>query len=234
MIPDHYLVVSDRPWGRYAFEQAKLPDNWHFISHLDVVADALFVPANEAKDHIRYIFFVHWSKKVTQKITDNFEAVNFHMTDLPYGRGGSPLQNLVAAGNDETVITAHRMTQEVDAGPVYMKVPLSLAGSAEEVYLRAARKSLVMAEIIATQELTPVPQDTVESYMTAFKRRMPEQSRVPEGLSLDGLFDHIRMLDAEGYPPAFLEYDGFRFEFSRASLRTGRIVADVTIKEIDG
>jgi len=37
------------------------------------------------------------------------------------------------------------------------------------------------------------------------------------------------MLDADGYPLAFLEHAGFRYEFSRASLRDGRIVADVTI-----
>ena len=40
------------------------------------------------------------------------------------------------------------------------------------------------------------------------------------------------MLDAEGYPLAFLDYGGLRFEFSRATLRTGRIVADVTIREL--
>ena len=77
-----------------------------------------------------------------------------------------------------------------------------------------------------------MPQDTYEADMTTFKRRTPEQSRVPEG-PIERLFDHIRMLDAEGYPPAFLEYDCFRFEFSRAALRTGRIMADVMIREVN-
>jgi methionyl-tRNA formyltransferase len=37
------------------------------------------------------------------------------------------------------------------------------------------------------------------------------------------------MLDAEGYPPAFVRAGPFRIEFTRASLRTGRVLADARI-----
>ena len=38
------------------------------------------------------------------------------------------------------------------------------------------------------------------------------------------------MLDAEGYPKAYLDMGHFRLEFSRASLKTGEnIIADVRI-----
>ena len=37
------------------------------------------------------------------------------------------------------------------------------------------------------------------------------------------------MLDAEGYPPAFLETEKFKFEFKRASLKFNKIIADVII-----
>ena len=40
-----------------------------------------------------YIFFPHWSYYIPEEITNQWECVVFHMTDLPYGRGGSPLQN---------------------------------------------------------------------------------------------------------------------------------------------
>jgi methionyl-tRNA formyltransferase len=38
------------------------------------------------------------------------------------------------------------------------------------------------------------------------------------------------MLDADGYPPAFLEYGGFRLEFRRSSRYHDRVVAEVTIR----
>jgi methionyl-tRNA formyltransferase len=40
------------------------------------------------------------------------------------------------------------------------------------------------------------------------------------------------MLDAEGYPRAFLEHGGFRYEFNRGVLYDGRIEADVRITAI--
>ena len=42
-----------------------------------------------------YIFFPHWSWLIPEEIYQNFECVIFHMTNLPYGRGGSPLHYLI-------------------------------------------------------------------------------------------------------------------------------------------
>ncbi len=56
------------------------------------------------------------------------------MTDLPYGRGGSPLQNLIQRGHTSTMLTALRCGAGLDTGDVYLKQPLSLHGSAEEIF----------------------------------------------------------------------------------------------------
>jgi methionyl-tRNA formyltransferase len=69
--------------------------------------------------------------------------------------------------------------------------------------------------------------------VTIFKRRKPAESEVPELSSLSNLHDFIRMLDAEGYPKAFIKHQGFRYEFSRSALYDGRIVADVTITKVE-
>jgi methionyl-tRNA formyltransferase len=59
------------------------------------------------------------------------------MTDVPYGRGGSPLQNLILDGQTSTMVTALRMVEEMDAEPVYDKRPMILGGRAEDIYLLA-------------------------------------------------------------------------------------------------
>src|SRR3990172_1293051 len=87
----------------------------------------------------RYIFITHWSYIIPASICDAFESVIFHMTDLPFGRGGSPLQNLIARRIYDTKISALRCDAGVDAGPIYMKEPLSLYGTAEEISQRAAK-----------------------------------------------------------------------------------------------
>lgn len=172
------------------------------------------------------VFFPHWSWKIPPEIFEKFECVIFHMTDLPYGRGGSPLQNLIIRGHRDTQLTALRCVADLDAGPVYLKRPLSLLGSAEEIFLRAAE---LMAEMITEiVEKRPVPK-TQSGNVVAFKRRRPEDGDLKGLADIAQVYDFIRMLDAENYPPAFLETDKFRFEFSRASLRPDAVLADVRI-----
>ena len=72
----------------------------------------------------------------------------------------------------------------------------------------------------------PRPQDGTG---TVFRRRVPADSDIPQVPTVGALYDFIRMLDAQGYPRAFLTHGGFRYEFRNARLRDGQLRADVTI-----
>jgi methionyl-tRNA formyltransferase len=222
-VQKRYLVLGCKPWNRHLFveELRSLPGRWDYLD-----SPVRFTLEFVRKLAPRYVFFLHWSWKVPDEIVEQFECVCFHMTDVPYGRGGSPLQNLILRGHRETRLTALRMSKEFDAGPVYLKEPLSLEGGAEEIYLRAGRLSAKMIQQIIQLQPQPQPQ---RGRSVTFKRRKPEESELGKLGSLEELHDFIRMLDAEGYPRAFMEYGGFRFEFSRSALYDGRIVADVNI-----
>jgi methionyl-tRNA formyltransferase len=178
----------------------------------------------------RFVFFPHWSDRIDARIYEQFECVIFHMTDLPFGRGGSPLQNLISRGIYDTQMSALRCVEEIDAGPIYLKAPLNLHGSAEEIFVRAARVIEDLIVEIVRNQPEPVPQSGTP---TLFKRRKPEESNLVTVQSLDELFDRIRMLDAEGYPHAFLEAGSFRLEFTRASRKAGSVQADVRVTLID-
>ncbi len=218
-----FLVVGSKPWNRRIFDRElqRQPGRWHFLSQPSELRAELVAGLGP-----RYVFFLHWSWKVPEEILARAECVCFHMTDLPYGRGGSPLQNLIARGVRRTQLTALRMTGELDAGPIYLQEDLSLEGGAEEIYIRATGLAAQMIERIVRQRPEPRPQT---GRATVFKRRRPEESEIPRSVSLQQLFDFLRMLDAEGYPRAFLEHRDFRYEFHRPALYDGRIVASVTI-----
>lgn len=219
-----YIVATIRPWNLKSFHEKlkQFPGNWHLVSEPEELTLEMVQSVKP-----RYIFFPHWSHKVSGEMLKAAECVCFHETDLPYGRGGSPVQNLVANGHKQTIISALRMVEELDAGPVYIKRPLSLKGIAEEIFIRAAGIVAEMIEQIVKEEPTPIPQ---KGTPTVFKRRKPGQSDIQTSVTtIDELFDHIRMLDAEEYPLAYLDIGGFRYEFSRPALRTGHIQADVKI-----
>lgn len=152
----------------------------------------------------------------------------FHMTDLPYGRGGSPLQNLIQRGHNTTMLTALSCGECLDAGDIYVKKPLALYGSAEEIFIRADGLIEKMIEQIVREEPIPIPQvgDPV-----VFSRRTPDMSNLaccPDG-DISAWHDQIRMLDAEGYPHAFLEAHGMRLELRGVSQRSDGLHAEVRI-----
>ena len=221
----NYIIAGRQPWNRDHFHRLieGLGDNWVFCDSTDEL-----IAATSGELEFRYIFFLHWSHRVPDRILERFECVCFHMTDVPYGRGGSPLQNLISLGHRETVVTALRMTPEFDAGPVYMKKNFSLEGStAEEIYQRASLLSCRMAIDISSSEPEPEIQTGPP---TVFKRRTAADSQLfGDQNDLLAVFDHIRMLDADGYPRAFLEVGDFRLEFSRAGLYHDEVRADVRI-----
>jgi len=225
-----YIVVGTKSWNRTIFEEiiSKYSGQWHFIKEREQLTLKYIQEINP-----RYIFFIHWSWKVEGKIINNYECVCFHMTDVPYGRGGSPLQNLIIRGHRNTKLAALKMTENFDAGPVYLKEDLSLEGNAEEIYIRSTYLAAKMIKQIISKEPTAIPQT---GKAVIFKRRKSNESKISEIDSLQALHDFIRMLDAEGYPKAFFNYKGFRYEFSRAIFYNGRIIADVLItptKDID-
>lgn len=205
-----YIFATEKPWhlAEFSRRRSELPGAWIICASVADLTNAL------ALSTPRYVFFPHWSYIVPKDVLDRVECVCFHMTDVPYGRGGTPLQNLILHGHEDTKLTALRMVDALDAGPVYGKRDLSLEGSALEIFERAAALTFDMMRWMVEAEPTPVPQ---QGEPTVFKRRQPEQSQLPDRGDLAAIYNHIRMLDAPGYPPAFLVHGSFRLTFAAAS-----------------
>lgn len=222
-----YCVATVRQWNITEFESSirRFPGDWHLIedrSQLTV--------EHLRKIEPRAIFFPHWNWKVPDDITASFECIAFHAAPLPFGKGGSPVQNLIARGFAETKLTAFKMSAGFDDGDVYLQRDLSLSGSAHEIFARMSVLTASMIKEIITDWPTPVPQ-VGESVV--FRRRTPEQSRLESSYDLGRLYDHIRMLDAPEYPKAFIEVDDTRIEFSDAELQDGSVRATAIFRKIE-
>ena len=228
MMSDHrnkrvYVLATSRSWNEEMTEHLAARTGRDFVL---ITSKEDLTIENLTSVNPEVIFFPHWSYRIDASVFARFESVIFHMTDLPFGRGGSPLQNLIVRGIDKTKISALRCVEEMDGGPIYLKKSLSLYGSAEEIFLRASKMIEEMIVEILEKKLEPIAQ---QGEPTLFKRRRPEESNLTSASSLDQLFDMIRMLDAEGYPKAFLEVGDFRLEFTRAARKQGQVIADVRI-----
>tara|TARA_R110000824_G_C15232906_1_gene678979 strand:- start:2256 stop:2945 length:690 start_codon:yes stop_codon:yes gene_type:complete len=211
-----------------ALETKGLVSNASFVVRTPDELRAIF---DDPKLNVDYLFFPHWSHIVTEKIYEQIECVCFHSTPLPYGRGGSPVQNMILRGFEQTEICALRMTKKLDAGPVYLRLSQSLNGPAHQIFSSIYKKIAGMMIEMLTHDLEPIEQ---QGSVTQFKRLSGADNELPTLGSINSLYDHIRMTDADAYPSAWLRYGDWVLEFRDAVLNGDRVSATVNIRRSDG
>lgn len=222
---EKYIIVTTKEWNirQYYLSKPKKGKNWYIISDPKKLT---FKYINSIKP--KYIFFPHWSKKVKKKIISNFECIGFHETNVPYGRGGSPIQNLIIRNHKKTFVTAIQMIDKLDAGPVYLKSPLLLNGSAQHIFERASKIIFKMIKIIIKNNFKLIAQ---KGKVVKFKRRTVKQSVIPKNItSLKELFNRIRMLDAHSYPTAFINYGNLKIEFTNAKINKNNLDVNANLR----
>jgi methionyl-tRNA formyltransferase len=223
----HYVVATTKSWNveKYGKLVEAFPEE-----EFCLVTDKEQLTEELLKDiKPRYVFFPHWSWIIPKEIYNNYECVVFHMTDLPFGRGGSPLQNLIVRGIYNTKVSAIKVEAGLDTGPVYMKVPIDISeGNADEILSRVA--DIVFSEMIPAFIKGNLVASEQSGEVVSFARRKPEESRIPDGLSQRQLYDYIRMLDGEGYPAAYFEENGKKIYLRNAVYKENKVYAEACIE----
>ena len=191
---------------------------------------------NKEVDKIKpdIIFFPHWSWKIEENIYKNYKSILFHMTDLPFGKGGSPLQNLIIREIYQTKISAIEVEEKLDSGKIYMKKEVDISlGSAEEIFMKIS--DIIFFEMIPylienIDHITPTLQKGKE---VIFKRRKKEESDILKlnNLNIKKLYDFIRMLDAPDYPNAYIQIENIKITFKEVHLKNNKLVGRFEIEE---
>ena len=220
-------IVIASPHNRNAKIGEDLREKYPSLSFVYVNSNKELKSLNLYELSPDWIFFPHWSWKVPSEIFTEYQCVIFHMTDLPFGRGGTPLQNLILRGKTNTKICALKCEDGIDTGPIYCRRPLSLNGSAEEILRRAQLQIQDMIQEILDHNPRPKPQtgDIVE-----FERRKASDGDLESVSEISTAYDYIRMLDAEGYPNAYLQTSHLQFDFNNVERVGEDLIANVRIK----
>lgn len=160
-----------------------------------------------------FIFFPHWSWVVPENIYQSYRCILFHTAPLPYGRGGSPIQNLILNGYTKAPVCALEMGAELDAGDILGKVDIDLDGKLSDIFIKMNVAVNSLIKKIITSEPKSIPQT---GHVVEFKRLNQADNEIPEGLSINEIFDRIRMLDHDEYPNAFLIKNNYKIDFITA------------------
>ena len=134
-----------------------------------------------------------------------------HESNLPQGRGFSPLTWQTLAGEMEIPICLLGAVEEADAGPVIYRDWLRFDGTEliPEMRLAQGRKTVELA-LRFLDAAAPTEGEPQTGEPTSFARRRPEDSRLDPNRSLAEQFSLLRVVDNEAYP-AFFDYRGRRY-----------------------
>lgn len=134
-----------------------------------------------------------------------------HASDLPRGRGFSPLTWQVLEGATRIPVCLLDAADEADAGPLVYKEWMDLQGHEliDEMRDALGRLTIALCRRFMAEETPP---DGVEQQGEAgvYPRRSPDDSRLDPDRSIAEQFDLLRVVDNRRYP-AFFDFRGRRY-----------------------
>jgi len=134
-----------------------------------------------------------------------------HASDLPKGRGFSPLTWQILEGRNDIPVCLLEAVDGVDCGPIVYRDILQFKGHEliDEMRDALGRKTVEMCCRFMDEEAPPrcVPQ---EGEPTRYSRRRPEDSRLDPDQTIAEQFDLLRVVDNRRYP-AYFDHRGRRY-----------------------
>lgn len=147
-------------------------------------------------------FLLSCSKIVENEyLRRNKNNIVVHASDLPQGKGFSPLQWQILEGKNEIVITLFEAVEKVDSGPYYFKDKIIFDGTEllDELREKLGNKIIDMCEfyIKNRENLNPIEQTGQESF---YRKRTEKDDEINPSKSIVELFNHFRIADNENHP----------------------------------
>jgi methionyl-tRNA formyltransferase len=147
-------------------------------------------------------------KEILNKSKNN---IVIHASDLPKGKGFSPLQWQVEEGASSITLTLFEAVDEVDAGPYYLKDSFTLDGT--ELLPEIREKMAILIKAMAIKylknynSLAPVEQKGEEYH---YSRRSEVNDELDISLSIEDQINKFRVADNERFP-LFFKYKNKKY-----------------------
>ena len=136
-----------------------------------------------------------------------------HESDLPKGRGWSPLTWQILEGSQTVLVSLIEAAELVDAGDIYSQTEIELQGNELVEELRNKQASATFK--LCDDFITGLPSTAEKKRKQIgspgyYNRRTPKDSELNVNIPLVDQFDLLRVCDNERYP-AWFSYKGRKF-----------------------
>ncbi len=158
------------------------------------------------------LFLAACQQIVEEAVRRRFEHVLVvHASDLPKGRGWSPLVWQVLEGQRRIPVTLLEAADGVDSGRIWHQVWAEFDGSelSADIHGRIADATIELMDwaLAHRDSVTPREQQGEPSY---YRRRTPADSEIAPSTTFEQAFDLLRIADEDRYP-AYIRMRGKRY-----------------------
>lgn len=188
------------------------PDSWMnpYARKFAEDIDASFIQSHEQIERGDILLLLSCEQKLVKRDLNKYNLV-VHESDLPKGKGWSPLTWQVLEGKKEITVSLIEAEDQIDSGVIYDQVQFQLEGHELIDELREMQASATLTLIRKFLGDFPsnhgTPQVGEESF---YKKRKPEDSQLDINRSLVDQFNLLRVCDNDRYP-AFFFKDGIKY-----------------------
>jgi hypothetical protein len=214
--------INPQPSASYSFAFASDRGSWFNLYLREIKFDLLksghsvsHVHEEEDLSSADFCFYLSFSKVVSESTLNMFRHnVVVHSSDLPEGRGWSPLTWQILEGKNEIPTVLFEASKKVDSGKIYLKQAIRFEGHELIDEMRDAQGKLIVTMVKNFVDGYPeilvrgIEQNGKGSY---YPRRRPVDSKVDPNSSLMQIFLQLRVADSESYP-VFFELNDHKYE----------------------
>ena len=152
-----------------------------------------------------YTFFLSCENKISSNVLSN-STYNYliHESDLPAGKGWSPVTWQILEGKKEIVVSLIEVNSSIDSGDILLQNVMKLNGSELINEIRDVQwqksKELILEVLNSHKSIIPTKQVGQSTY---YPRRTPADSELNISKSIDDQFNLLRVVDNDRYPAHF-------------------------------
>lgn len=191
---------------------------------------------NELKSKkIDWLFIIGWSQIAKKELIDipNKGCIGMHPTLLPMGRGRAAVPWAILKGLEKTGVTAFKIDEGVDTGPIIDKVEIPLANN--ETATSLYEKVNEAHTILMTQVWSSLQNNTLsltvqdDSIATYWEGRKPQDGEISSDMTITEADALIRAV-TKPYPGSFYRTDNIEYIiweaiFSKEEPANGKYIA---------
>lgn len=203
---DITIICSDKQHKIFPYLECWVEENSK-VHNVSLVTK----PEDVTKGNI--LFLISCTKIIKSDLRERFkQTLVIHESDLPKGRGWSPLVWQIINGSNTIPISLIDAAEKVDSGDIWKKEFVILEGHevADEINDKVfpVKIKLMDFAIKNMDSIRKIPQKGEPTYFT---RRKPEDSELDVTKTIGDQFDLMRVADNKRYP-SFFNFRGHRYK----------------------